>query len=416
MKIAEIIKYEGDNTTFVWKHPCEDFATTTQLIVHESQEALFFLNGQALDLFGPGRHTLETQNIPLLRKVANIPTGGDTPFHCEVYFINKTEQMAINWGMGDVNYLDPTNNDYPFKIGASGEMTLRISDSRKIILKLVGTERSLDQETIKKYFKSLITTNVKSVLPNIFRERNVSIFEVESFLPELSDILKKKLSEEMDDYGVTLEKFWVNTVQKPERDPFYLTLARQRGEKVSLVHQGEIDIKRADYERQKELVSYSGAMQKKRMEIDAKRYEQQQLGYTYQQQRGFDVMEKIAENEGSGSDLRNAAMGLGMGFGVGGVFGDALQNISQNTMQSSLSDPVPAPPTGFSPIDGEPQMIGLKTEQPQGASGNEPLKASGGTQDFKGRLDKLVMMKEAGVLSDEEFDVLKRKLIAEIMG
>ena len=61
--IADIIKYEGDNSTFVWKHPCEDFNSMTQLIVHESQEAIFFMNGEALDLFGPGRHTLETQNI-----------------------------------------------------------------------------------------------------------------------------------------------------------------------------------------------------------------------------------------------------------------------------------------------------------------------------------------------------------------
>ena len=58
--IASVIKYEGDNSTFIWKHPCEDFNTSSQLIVHESQEAILFLNGQALDLFGPGRHTLET--------------------------------------------------------------------------------------------------------------------------------------------------------------------------------------------------------------------------------------------------------------------------------------------------------------------------------------------------------------------
>jgi len=64
MEIAQILKYEGDNNTFVWKHPYEDFNHTTQLIVHESQQALFFMNGQALDLFEAGRHTLETQNIP----------------------------------------------------------------------------------------------------------------------------------------------------------------------------------------------------------------------------------------------------------------------------------------------------------------------------------------------------------------
>ena len=65
-KIADVIKYEGDNETLVWKHPIEDFNMGSQLIVHESQEAIFFRNGQALDLFGPGRYTLETENIPLL--------------------------------------------------------------------------------------------------------------------------------------------------------------------------------------------------------------------------------------------------------------------------------------------------------------------------------------------------------------
>ena len=76
MAIFDVIKYEGDNSTFVWKHPKEDFNTSSQLIVHESQEAIFFLNGQPLDLFGSGKYTLETANIPLLCHVINIPTGG----------------------------------------------------------------------------------------------------------------------------------------------------------------------------------------------------------------------------------------------------------------------------------------------------------------------------------------------------
>ena len=119
-QIADVIKYEGDNSTFIWKHPCEDFNNLTQLIVHESQEAIFFMNGQALDLFGPGRYTLETQNIPQIGKFLNRATGDKTPFHCEVYFINKTEQMSIKWGTDSkVQYVDPTYG-FPISIGASG--------------------------------------------------------------------------------------------------------------------------------------------------------------------------------------------------------------------------------------------------------------------------------------------------------
>lgn len=409
MKIVDLIKYEGDNNTFIWKHPSEDFSTLSQLIVHESQEALFFFNGQALDLFGPGKHTLNTDNIPLLKKIVNIPTGGESSFHCEVYFINKTEQMAIKWGMGDVNFLDPTHNNYAFKIGASGEMSLRISDSRKIITKLVGTESLLNQESIKNYFKAPITTHIKTMLPNILREKCVPIFEVESYLSELSEILKVRISDEMADYGIALEKFWVNTIIKPENDPFYITLNRQRGEKVTLVNQGEIDMQRADYQRRVGIIGHTGEVQKRKMDIDAKRYEQEQLGFTYQQERGFDVMEKIAENEGSGSDLRNAAMGIGMGFGVGGVFSDAITNISNNTMMSSLTEQVTPPPVQHNSFDDIPGMIDLKEEVPSIVRSKDD-----DMNIFKKKLEKLAMMKEAGLLTEEEFAEQKKLLLDDL--
>lgn len=141
MAIADIIKYEGDNSTFIWKHPNEDFNSLTQLIVHDSQEAVFMLNGEVLDVFGAGRYTLETQNIPKLGKILNRAVGDKTPFHCEVYFINKTEQMSIKWGTDSrVEFVEPTYG-FPLSIGASGEMSLRANDSKKLLLKLVGTEK-----------------------------------------------------------------------------------------------------------------------------------------------------------------------------------------------------------------------------------------------------------------------------------
>ena len=95
MAKIRVIQYEGDNSTFIWKHPCENFDSLTQLIVHESQEAVFFLNGEALDLFGPGRHTLSTQNIPIIGNTLKGFPFGRNPFHCEVYFINQTVQMGM---------------------------------------------------------------------------------------------------------------------------------------------------------------------------------------------------------------------------------------------------------------------------------------------------------------------------------
>ena len=168
-QIADIIKYEGDNSTFIWKHPNEDFNSFTQLIVHENQEAIFYMNGQALDLFGPGRYTLETHNIPKLGKILNRTTGGDTSFHCEVYFINKVEQMSIKWGTDSkVQYIEPTYG-FPISIGASGEMSLRAEDSRKLLLKLVGTENFLGQQKLVGFFRSFLMTRVKTYIAQVMK-------------------------------------------------------------------------------------------------------------------------------------------------------------------------------------------------------------------------------------------------------
>ena len=226
-KIAEIIQYEGDNSTFIWKHPCEDFNSLTQLIVHESQEAIFFLNGEALDLFGPGRHTLETQNIPKLGKFLNRTTGGDTPFHCEVYFINKTVQMAVKWGTDSkVRFLEPTYG-VPLEIGACGEMNLAVSDSRKLLIKLVGTTKGIAWDdrsagftkSLSNSFRPMISTAVKTNLSAAIKARNINILEIDEQLTALSDVLKSSIQPGFEEYGLTVPQFYVTTVLLPDADP-----------------------------------------------------------------------------------------------------------------------------------------------------------------------------------------------------
>ena len=226
-KIADMIMYEGDNSTFVWKHPCEDFNSLTQLIVHESQEAIFFMNGQALDLFGPGRYTLETQNIPKLGKVLNRTVGGDTPFHCEVYFINKTVQMAVKWGTDSkVRFIEPTYG-VPMEIGASGEMNLMVSDARKLLVKLVGTMNGIAWDergsgftkSLAASFRPLISTAVKTNLTSCIKANNINILEIDESLGVLSDVLRRNILPGFEEYGLTIPEFYVTTVVLPESDP-----------------------------------------------------------------------------------------------------------------------------------------------------------------------------------------------------
>lgn len=311
--IAEIIKYEGDNGTFVWKHPCEDFNTTTQLIVHESQEAIFFMNGQALDLFGPGRHTLKTQNIPLLRKFLNISTGGETPFHCEVYFINKTEQMAIKWGTDSkVQYVEPTYK-FPLSIGASGEMALSVEDSRKLLVKLVGTERVLSREQLTTFFRAFLMTRVKTYIAQEMKASAINIFEIDESLEDFSNDIKARLLGDFEEYGVTLNRFFVTTIVKPDGDPQY--------EKFKELHFRQYaDIAEAKLKQQTDVIFAQTEAQKTVIESQALAQKRATEGYTYQQERGFDVAEQAAQNEGVG-EFTNMGIGLGVMSGIGGTVG-----------------------------------------------------------------------------------------------
>lgn len=327
--IAQVIKYEGDNTTFIWKHPIEDFNTGSQLIVHESQEAVFFMNGQALDLFGPGRYTLESQNLPLVGKFFNRVMGDESPFHCEVYFINKTEQMAIKWGTDSkVEYVEPTYN-FPIKIGASGEMNLRAEDSRKLLVKMVGTEDALTQQTLIQRFRAFLMTRIKTYLATLIKQEKLNIFEIDEHLTSMSEALRAKLLPDFAEYGVALEKFFVTTIVKPEEDRAYQKFKdlhfRQYADIAEAKLRQQVEVIEQETEAKRMVVESQGLAQKRSIE-----------GYTYQQERGFDVAEKVAQNEGVG-EFSNMGIGLGMVSGIGGTVGNAVGGIMQDTVGNAVN-------------------------------------------------------------------------------
>ena len=224
--LASIIKYEGDNNTFIWKHPIEDFNYGSQLIVHESQEAIFFKDGQALDLFGPGRYTLETQQLPLLEKVYQLPTDTEGTFHSEVYFINKTVQMSIKWGTPEkVRFIDPLTG-VPLELGASGEMNIQVSNARKLLIKLVGTTKGIAWEdgeglgkSLQSSFRPLIANAVKTNLSAVIKSEEIDILEIDEKLDLISNNLREKILPGFEEYGLTIPQFYVTNVVLPENDP-----------------------------------------------------------------------------------------------------------------------------------------------------------------------------------------------------
>lgn len=377
-QIAEIIKYEGDNSTFIWKHPCEDLNSLTQLIVHESQEAIFFMNGQALDMFGAGRYTLETQNIPKIGKVLNRTTGDQTPFHCEVYFINKTEQMSIKWGTDSkVTYVEPTY-DFPIAIGASGEMSLRAEDSRKLLLKLVGTENFLGQQKLVSFFRAFLMTRVKTYMAQYMKNNAVSIFEIDEHLTAFSESLHTQLKPDFADYGISLERFFVTQVVKPDGDRQY--------EKFKELHFRQYaDIAEAKLRQQTDLIYAQTEAQKVIIDSQAQATKRAQEGYTYAQERGFDVAQTVAANEAVGQ-FTNMGVGLGTMAGVGGVVGGVVGNAVNGAMNAAAETPAPA---SAAPADD--------------------------MAAFKAKVEKLTVMKDAGLITEDEFKTMKTQLLASIM-
>lgn len=367
--LASIIKYEGDNETLVWKHPIEDFNFGSQLIVHESQEAIFFRDGQALDLFGAGRYTLQTQQLPLLEKIYKLPTDTEGTFHSEVYFVNLATQMGVKWGTDSkVRLFDPASGLH-IEIGASGEFNIRVTDSRKLLLKVVGTTGGLGQEQLlgigngKGFFRSMVMTQVKSYLAQTIKENTINILEIDEHLMALSGALRERINAALDEYGLTMPEFYVSRIVTPDDDPNFRRMKEQYAEQYLLVRQEGIRKAEAEAAADRKAVEAQTAARMKiigaqgeaealkiqkqaeaeayRMQAEAEATEMRMKGYTYQQETSRQVgLEAMKNGLGGGANAAGALgdlAGLGVSLGaMGSVIGmtkDALSPMTQDAAQ-----------------------------------------------------------------------------------
>ena len=315
MAIFDVIRKDKEDGNLVWKYPKVNFNTGAQLVVDESQEALFYSTGKALDLFGPGKHTLSTNNIPILRGLLNLPTGGKTPFTCQVYFIDVSEKKS-RWGTpSKIEYLEPIYN-FPIKIGACGDFRFQVEDSRKLILKLVGIKKNFTEQNIDDFFSSEILVKVKSYLANIIKEEKISIFEIDGQLEKISKELKDKLVEDFAEYGIKLNDFFVTTILKPEED-------RQYQEFKELYYKKGVGLATANINKELEIVGASTEAEKDVIASDARARSRSQEGYTYQEEKQFEIGKEVAKNEAVGQ-FTNMGVGLGMMSGVGTTVGDKV--------------------------------------------------------------------------------------------
>ena len=329
--LAKVVKFEGDNKTIVWRHPITDFFTGTQLIVHESQEAVFVSDGRFLDTFSAGRYTLETANLPLISSVMKLATGGKNAFHCELYFVNLTEHLSVPWGTDSkIQYMDPRYG-FPVQIGACGEMSLRIENSKKLLAKIVGTERMLTQDQLVEKLRVFVMKYAKSGFPKYIIDNNISVFELDMHLPEFSQYIQNAVADDFFDYGIDLVKFSVMTIAKPDEDRNYIKFKEIHYRKVN-------EIQEAELQQKLDIIAQNTKAQKMVIDAEAMARKRQLEGYSYQEEKAYEVAKEVAQNEAVGQ-MSNLGVGLGGMAGVGSSIGSKVSEITSGAMQQGTPRP-----------------------------------------------------------------------------
>lgn len=298
MAIIDRIKYDGYQDGSPWlihKYPGEEFVLGSQLIVNQGQEALFFKGGEALDLFGAGTHTLQTGNLPLLKKLVNLPFGGKTPFSAEIYYINKTSRLDMNWGTQNPFRLEDPKYGLILSIRSYGKYGLRITDSRMFVSELVGAIPSgatVNYPFVASYFSGLLTSCVKTVISSFMIRQKISFLDVTAYLKDLSKECEAEIAKEFERFGVEIVNFFIESVSPPKEE---FEKLRTYKEELALGN---------DF---------------------------------YRQRRSFDILDSMAENPASG-EVANAGVGLGMGLGVAPVLGGLFGNIGKTVNTSAKTE------------------------------------------------------------------------------
>ncbi|RME28463.1 MAG: SPFH domain-containing protein [Deltaproteobacteria bacterium] len=270
-----------------------DIKLGAQLIVRESQSAVFFRGGKALDTFGPGRHTLTTANIPLIRAVVNLPFGGKTPFKAEVYFVNHKVFTNVKWG---------TREPIPFRdtelalvrLRAFGIMSYRVENAQLFVNKIVGTQGYYTQNEINDFLKGMVIGR----LTDFLGENLKSVFDLARYYDEIGAGTKARLKDDFAKYGMSLEDFIINAITPPEE------VQKKIDERSGMAAMGDLD--------------------------------------QYMKYKAAQALQDAARNEGGG--LAGAGMGAGVGLGMGMMMPQMVAQAMQpgQAQQAGQQQPAPA--------------------------------------------------------------------------
>ncbi len=317
----EIIKYDNrdsrSNDIIVYKHEKEDFGCHAQLLVSPSQVALFVNEGEIIP-FLPGHYTLDESNNSAfsgINKLKNWFSKGESSFHCSVYFINLVTLNDLKFGTQTPIQMEDPVEGVNIHVRAAGLFGAHLdndsADCKEVIkffTKVNGNRGLFTKEDLETYLRGKMIERVADNLGKLMIDRKIGILSVSSHYAELSDLMKAQMAPYFQDYGIKIDNFSFMTINVPDDD-------------IAAINEMKIKARQMDME--------SEAMARKRA----------REGYSYQQEKGFDVLKTAAANEAQPGQFMGAGMGLGMGLGMGGAMGGAMGNVANNTFASMNEAP-----------------------------------------------------------------------------
>ncbi|HIZ26799.1 SPFH domain-containing protein [Barnesiella sp. An55] len=289
MAIIDLVRWapQGDTTIYAWRFPETNLSTYTQLIVQESQEAILFSKGQIVGKFGPGKHTLNTENLPILRSLYGLPFGGKNPFTAEVWFVNKIQIYNIDWAIDRMTIHDADYNTQ-LPLTASGQYGLKIVDAEKFLIKAVGTKSRFTEDDLTSQFNGEFSTKTKSTILQYMLKHRIGFKQISAYLDSISEYLRNVMNPFWENLGLELTKFYVSLI--------------------------EIDDSTADGRRVKEAIAQQSSMSI--------------TGHTWQQEQMFDVANNAIDGMSNGNGgLLGGLMAINMMGGMGG--GNAAAGMMQ---------------------------------------------------------------------------------------
>lgn len=184
----------------------------SQLTVRESQEAVFFRDGKALDVFGAGRHILKTQNVPVVGKwVTSFGYGENSPFRAEVVFVGKQLFANLKWGTREpILFRDTELN--AVRLRSFGSYSIQVNDTMLFVNKVVGTKGLFATNSIEDYLKGIIVSKLNTVLGHELK----SVFDISKCIDQLNLILRTELQTEFNGLGLQIHDFYIQSISVPD--------------------------------------------------------------------------------------------------------------------------------------------------------------------------------------------------------